>query len=189
MTVRLSARSTREQERHDHDHHPTRSRGDRRQEPRRRPTYHRSRPVRRGARELPEVKLAAALTVIVLAAAGCSDSGAERGAGTTTARPPSPTTTLGLTPGYHYTDCGKIRAGDPLDDSLDILCDPANAAEIFTLDCAAGIYVLLDRPEGDLEGFLEGDLSGHSAPTTWRTAGEADETAKTPFAQQVCEEH
>lgn len=138
------------------------------------------------------MKLAVVLTVAVLAVSGCSDSGDERGAArTTTSRPLSPTTTLKLLPGFHYTDCSKIRAGDTLDsESLrKLYCDPANAATLLTLDCKDGMYVELERPEGNLEAFLAGPLTGTFAPTTWQTAGEMDESHKTPFARQVCVEH
>ncbi len=138
------------------------------------------------------MKLAVALAVVALSATGCSDSGGERdSASTTTGRPASSTTTLWLAPGYHLTDCSKIRAGDTLDSkSLDLLCDPANAATIETLDCVDGVYVLLRRSGDALEGFLEGNLAGPLSRTTWQKAGEEDPEAghKTPFAQQACKE-
>lgn len=93
----------------------------------------------------------------------------------------SPTATR-LAPGFQYTDCSKIQAGEKLDRSaLELLCEPANRARLETLDCTSGIYVHLRRPVGDLEGIV--------GRTDWRKAGDVDaETGRTPFAFTECTE-
>lgn len=110
----------------------------------------------------------------LLTAAGCADDDAGEAVGSTTAR---------LTPGYRYTDCSKVRAGDDLGrNAPEMLCDPANNAKLETLDCAQGTYVHLRRPEGDLEGLV--------GRTEWREAGSVDpQTGRTPLAFTECEEH
>ncbi len=53
---------------------------------------------------------------------------------------------------------------------------------LFTVDCIDGVYVLLRRPEGDLEGI--------TGRTAWQKAGDdSPETGRTPFAFDECKEH
>lgn len=42
-------------------------------------------------------------------------------------------------PGFAYTDCSKIKAGDDLTvQAADLRCQPDNHAEVGTLDCSTG---------------------------------------------------
>ena len=118
---------------------------------------------------LAGVALAGVAFAALLAVSSSSDGDKAPNAASTTATP--------LTPGFQYTDCSRIQAGDELD--LDLLCDPANEATLFTVDCTAGIYAHLRRPEGDLEGI--------QGRTDWLTAGEVDaQTGRTSFAFNEC---
>lgn len=116
--------------------------------------------------------LSAAALLVVLA--GCSSSGSSE--------PSASTASPGeLTPGFDHTDCAGIEAGDRLTaEAVELLCQPDDHAELSTLDCSDGTYVLLRRPAGDLEGII--------GQTAWRAAAEpSDETgAKTPWAFEHC---
>lgn len=94
---------------------------------------------------------------------------------------PSSVPTAGLAPGFSYTDCSKIKAGDKIviNEPFSAGCDPANEAMTYTVDCISGIYVLLVRPGGDLEGI--------QGRTDWLTASPAKpETGRTEFAFNEC---
>lgn len=71
------------------------------------------------------ILVAAALVVVVLT--GCSSSGPSKSSVSTT--------TQKLTPGFEYTDCSKIKAGDDLTvQAAALLCQPDNHAEFSTPD-------------------------------------------------------
>lgn len=125
--------------------------------------HNRPRRIRRGARQMPQVKrlVATAALVAAVAVVGCSgNDGAEVGTTTTTAiedkRSPS---------------ACDFRAGDPITaEDVEVPC-------VKTFDCADGrVYVEADLGGGKgLEGFAPTDQSGNPRSDTtdavWRERG------------------
>lgn len=84
---------------------------------------------------------------------------------------------------YPYTDCDRLRPGDPLDVTA-LVCAPENVSQLRSIDCIDGMYVHLVRPGlGDLEGIVD-------RSPAWREAGPTDPRhGRTPWAFDNCREH
>jgi len=97
---------------------------------------------------------------------------------------PAPSPSVSLPPGQSYTDCGQLRAGDPLGPTYKaIICD-SDDIQVSMMDCRDGTYVLMTRPgRDDLEGLV-------GKTPQWLKAGPVStDHGRTEFAFQHCLEH